>query len=351
MTCIANYALSQNLKFLNCREFIATIDSFSDLQIDALAHLIDANRMTVHLYQGLEYSDSQGACRLKSRLKSSFEDQIGRKLLRDLLLRKLITTFEDMSIDYVVFKSLNSSGWIGVDIDVMIAPSDYDLCVKILLKNGFYSIDDLAKRYATGFMIRGNPIVVDLHTELAILGVRYLSADLLLQNSKCVTVSLFGSQGLDSLVLNTPNETVEALARIAHSILKEGIITLGDFQEVYRVPMNSIIDYIAKEGLQLSASVFAYESLYLQNTEQFADLLMFQETLLHYIAKDILISSIEDAVPPFKIPTAVCALAFIDHLKTKGELGRCAPTLLHSLKFSRNAAHIGHKLFERFFAG
>jgi hypothetical protein len=348
MKSIANYATLQEPKLLNCRQFIGAVDGLNDFQLDALVHFMNANRMSVQLYEAMENLESPGMSKLRSHLKPSFDSHAERKQQRDILLRKMVEVFGEAGIDYVVFKTLNSSGWIGVDIDVVIAPSNYDLCVRVLLKNGFYSIDDLSKKYATGFMIRGNPIIVDLHTELAILGVRYLSAELLLQNKKSATIR--GGQGFDSFALNISNETVETLARIAHSILKEGVITLGEFQEVCRVPTSSVVDYIAKEGLQLSASIFAYRTLCLQNTEQLTSLLMFKENFLHYLARDILVNSTQDTVPPFKIPVAVCALAFMDRLKNKGELGKYAPTLLYSFKFRRNAAHLGHKLLERFVA-
>jgi hypothetical protein len=347
MTCIADYALSQNPELLNCKQFTAAIDSLSDLQLGALAHLMDANRMTVQLYQELEPSDSRGACKLKACLKPGFDYQIARRFQRDAVLRELVTVLEDAGIDYAVFKTLNSSGWVGVDIDVIIASSNYELCVQALLENGFYSIDDLSKKYATGFMVRGNPIIVDLHTELAVLGVRYISAELLLQNSKSATIEVQGNQGFDSFSFSIADETVEALTRIAHSVLKEGTITLGELEEICRVPVASMVNYIDREGLQLSASVFACRSLYLKNAEQFAGLLMFKESILHYLAKDILVNSIHNPLPPFRIPAAVCALAFMDRLKNKGELGRCAPRLLYSFKFQRNAAHLGHKLLER----
>ncbi len=351
MKCIADYAVSQNPAVLNCNHFIANIDGLSDSQIDTLAHLMDANRVTVQLYQTLENLESPGICKLRSRLKPSFDSQVERKRQRDALLRKLITVFEDACVDYVVFKTLNSSGWIGVDIDVMIGLSDYQSCVDALLKSGFYSIDDLSKRYATGFMFKRNPIIVDLHTELAVLGVRYMSSELLLKNSKRMCIGLESAGDLEPITLSAPNETVAALVRIAHSVLKEGMVTISEVAEVFHVSVSdSIIDYVDEEGLQLSASIFAYTSWHVQGTERFTRLIMFNESFLHSLTKDILVNSITDSIPPFKIPTAACVLAFMDHLKNRGELGKYAPTLLYSFKFRRNAAHLGHKLLERFVA-
>lgn len=341
--CIANYAMSQKPEIIFNRQFTIDIDSFSDSQLDYLVRLLNANRVTLMFYELLKNLNSPNISKLKDRLKPSFNKIKELEGQRDDLLRRLADVFDDMNIDYVVFKTLNASGWIGVDIDIMIELSSYERCIDALLRNGFYAIDDLSKKYATGFMVKGNPIIVDLHTELAVLGVRYMCSDLLLRHRHC---KRFQPSGSDLFALNVLDETMEALVRMVHSVLKEGTVTIAEVAEVLRVFSGNpdlMIRYIDEENFQLSAAIFSYAAKCMLN-EQISPSIKFNESFTHSLARSLMANSVCDSLPPFKLQVAMCVLAFLDHLKSSGEIGNYLPSLVNSFRFKRNTAYIGRKI-------
>lgn len=329
-------------------QFTADVSSLTSDEIQRLSYLLDANRVIVPVYEALGELDSPAICKLKGHLKPRILRIMELKKQRDTLLRRLADLLDRVGIDYVVFKTLNRLGSVGVDVDFIIDPSSYDMCVEALLANGFFSVDDLSKKYAMGFMVKGNPIIVDLQTKLAVLGVRYMSSDLLLRKRRSVRFQ--PCDGSEQFPLNVLDETLDALVRMAHCVLKEGAVTIDDVAETSHVfpgDLGLMVSYVDGESLRLATSIFSYIALQRLGAEQFSRLIMFDESFSHNLAKNILANSIHDSIPPFKLPAVACMVAFIDHLKGMGELGRYVSSLIHSFKFRRNAAHLGRKVLER----
>jgi hypothetical protein len=330
--------------------FTADVSSLRNDEIESLSRLLEVNRIIIPVYEALGKfeADSPTVHKLTEHLRSRVLGMLELKRHRDALLRRLASVFEHVGMDYVVFKTLNRLGSVGVDVDVIIDPSSYDRCVETFLANDFFSIDDLSKKYATGFMFKGNPIIVDLHTELAVLGVRYMPSDLLLRKRRSV---MFQScDGSEQFPLNVLDETVDALVRMAHCVLKERAVTIDDVAEVSHVfsdDLGLMVSYVEGESLRLATSIFSYIALRSLGAEQFNRLIMFDESFSHNLTKNILANSIHDSIPPFKLPATACMVAFINHLKERGELGKYAPSFIHSFKFRRNAAHLGRKVLER----
>lgn len=331
-------------------QFAADVSSLRSDDMQRLSRFLEVNRVIVPVCKALGElrADSPAIRRLEEHLKPKVLRILELKRHRDALLRRLADVLDRVGIDYVVFKTLNRLGSVGVDIDVMIDPSSYDMCVEAFLANGFFSTDDLSKKYATGFMVKGNPIIIDLHTELAVLGVKYMSSDLLLNERRSV---MFQScDGFEQFPLNVLDETADALVRMAHCVLKEGAVTIDDLAEtthVFSGDLGLMVSYIEGESLRLVTSIFSYIALRSLGAEQFGRLIMFDESFAHNLAKTILANSVHDSIPPFKLPTTACMVAFIDHLKERGELGKCAPLLIRSFRFRRNAAHLGRKVLGR----
>ena len=346
--CIANYAMSQTPELLFNRQFTIDIDSLSDSQMDYLVRFLNENRVTFLFYEALKNLNSPNISKLKDRLEPSFNKIKELEGQRDDIMRRLAAVFDNMNIDYVVFKTLNASGWIGVDIDVMIELSSYDRCVDALLRNGFYPIDDLSKKYATGFMVKGNPIIIDLHTELAILGVRYMSSDMLLRNKR--TQPFQDGLASASFELNVLNETMDAFVRIAHAVLKEGSLTIAEVAEVSRGFSGNpdlIVKLIDEEDFQLSAAIFSYAAECMSNVQGIKPLIMFKKSFVHSLARSLMVNSISNSLPPFKFQAAMSMLAFLDHLSGSGEIANYLPSLVNSFRFRRNTAYIARKFLLR----
>jgi len=336
-------------KWVPDERFMADLNSLGAGWVRRLSRIIDANRLTVPVYEALGVVDSPPIRGLRGHLGPMVQRIAERRRCRDELLRRLVEVLDSEGVDYAVFKTLNRLRWVGVDVDVIIDPSSFDTCVEALLAEGFYSIDDLSKRYATGFMVRGNPIIVDLHTVLAVLGVGYMSSDLLMGGRRRIVFK--PSDGSDEFPLSLVDETVDALARMAHSVLKEGTVMIGDVAEVSPAvegDLDLIKGYIDDENLGLAASIFSYIALHMTRDERFRCLIVFDGGFTHGLAKGILANSVQGStLPPYHIPVAACVLAFLDALNGRGEICGHMPLLMHSLRYRRNAAHLGRKVLER----
>jgi len=329
-------------------QFITCISSLTSDEMRRLAHLIDSNCLTIPVCEALGNFDSSASWKLKACLEPMALSLRELKTHRDTLLRRVADVLDYAGVDYAVFKTLNRLNWVGVDIDVIINPSNYSKGVKALLANSFFSIDDLSKKYATGFMIKNNPIIIDLHTELAVLGVPYMSSGPLLERKRELKVPLL--EGSELVSLNILDETMDALVRMVHCVLKEGIIKISDVAEVHYIlprKVDLITSYVKEEDLQLAISIFSYVALHTLRAEQFAHLIIFDDGFNHGLSRKILANSIHDSVPPLKLPVVICMIAFLDRLKRKGEIGRYMSLPLRSLKFKKNVERLGQKMLER----
>jgi hypothetical protein len=278
---------------------------------------------------------------LKEDLEKKVDSIRERRIQRDRLLSKMAQIFEEYQIDYTIFKTLNKLGYVGVDIDVMIHPSDYDSCIDAFMEKGLYSIDDLAKKYATGFMEKGSSIIIDLHTDLAILGLRYLSPELLMDNKHRID---FHPSGGEIFHLNVTNENIDAFMRMIHSIIKEASIRIDDIAEVspHIKEPGEFIRYSKMENHILTASIFSYLVSSLLKTDRFKPLVRFEDRFNHHLTKAILRNHhVIDL--PLRLPTSIPIIFLLDKL----EWGKNPVDLLKMIKnlvFRRNAQHFGKKI-------
>jgi hypothetical protein len=174
---------------------------------------------------------------LKKKIIIELDKTHNRKKQRDYILKKLVCLLNDNNIDYVIFKTFNSINYVGVDIDLIIKREQYWMVIKLLCSNGFISIDDPKKTYETGLMLRNNSIIVDLHTEIAAYSLSYIDPSLLFNNKKnwkyiCSDSTELMISGLDS--------EIEAIVRMAHMVIKEAQITLGECYEISALLSQSI---------------------------------------------------------------------------------------------------------------
>jgi len=185
-------------------------------------------------------------------LRRAAEDAYTRARHMANLVETVSATFEEGGIEYAVFKTFNRAERIDVDVDVVIDKGVYWEAVRLLTKRGFKPVDDVTKTYATGFMLPQNPIVLDLHTEITVLGLPYFEAELILRNRVKAGHVLGGIE----VETYTAKPHVDAALRIAHAVIKEAEIRIDDVTEVLNALIlnSSGVEDIAKKSRSLRTS-------------------------------------------------------------------------------------------------
>jgi hypothetical protein len=369
-TYVTNFASTSDgtvEKFLNQIEFLKD-DSLRDL-----VGLARQNRITLILQDMLlrKMSRRIGLTGNAILLKKYLEERLAQDRLlevkRNQILKRLAELLRSSSIDYVFFKTLNRFGGVGVDIDLLIRRSAYSRCVKLLLENGFDPIDSLAKLYATGFVARDrkNPIIVDLHTDIAILGIRYFSPETLLNNKSEIEITFPSEKGGEEFTkLNVLNEKTSAVVAMAHSVIKEGNIRASDVIEVCQQlweDRQSFQHCALKEHLEVAYLVFETvlssflpEFVYDHpeifsipkitrsgNVLQLEELGFLSKLAVLYVKKSL---SERNEVMPVRIPTLALLLAFFHTVKERGALGISAWKAFSTIGLGTNPARAREKI-------
>lgn len=278
---------------------------------------IRKNQLQLLLYKVSE--ECLGGVRLSGEIhREALEELKAAKHMAELL-EKTVTVFEENGIDYVIFKTFNKAYRVDVDVDILIPKKQYLDAVKALIATGFYPIDDLAKTYATGLMLPGNPIVLDLHTEITILGIPYFDQNLLLRERVKQVPQMPEIEQIGWPVYS-PKPYLEAVIRIAHAVIKDAGIKIDDITETY-VPLlsmrNRVKELVEKEGLDnaykvfLSAVASAAENMY-RNL-------------------------------PLRLPQAHRILSLLTRTIHAGDMPRLVLSL-GNIRYKRNAAMIGKTL-------
>lgn len=311
-----------------------------------LAQVLDANRLTRLACEALAPFDDPCLRALKAELKTKVRELDMASISRDAVLRVLSETLHRFGIEYAVFKTLNGFGSVGVDIDIVINPSDFAPCLKVLHSRGFRIIDEPSKRYATGLVLGANPIIVDLHTDLAVLGVRYAPPEPLLRDAQEVP---YPPGSHDSFSLWTAPKHADALTRMAHAIVKEGTVTLMDVAEVLRQTVDGASDISARAkdaGLQLAVSTFSWVALHAVRVPSLTLWLDIPDTTLHSIVKGALARTNGEMKFPMRMPLAVILAALVDRLDETGEILTVFKAF-RALCYSRNIGQLRLRIAKR----
>ena len=327
------------------QELDARLDALQPKYVEAFVRLINENRIVSCTYQLLSQLDSHFARELMKLLEKQIIEIEKLRSDRDELLVKLCAIFRESEIDYVVFKTINKSGAVGVDIDVMIDYDEFERSTRLLQAHGFRAIDDLSKKYATGFMFGNNPTIIDLHTELAVLGVRYLSSFPLLSSKK--KISYLPAGGGEPFELYLPNEVTDAIVRMSHSIIKEANMTVDDIIE----PLDAIAHerdlltrYTNREGLQTAITAFVEISSFVVGGIYSSYLSVLDIEAMDLVARTTVAQSAGSPKLPVKLPRMLSIDALFDRLKRKDEITEYLPLLIGSLRFKRNIEQLGRKV-------
>ena len=196
-----------------------------ELQPESVSEVLVRNRAHVMVYRQLE---EQGGEAEQSPLGRYLRPVVIGEGVRIKERGKLCSLVAEVlareGIEYAFFKTFSPSGTTGVDIDLVIPESEFERATRSLLSAGFLSIDSLEKRYATGFVLPGSGLVVDLHTAITVAGLSYFPSEVVLQNTRMLRIQAGGREGDVRVAVEWVNSFVMAL----HSMIKEGVMR---FQE------------------------------------------------------------------------------------------------------------------------
>src|SRR5436309_6190864 len=164
-----------------------------ELQPESVSKMMVRNRAHVIVYRRLEEQGGEAKQSSLSRyLRPAVIEEGVRMEERGKLCSLVAEALTREGIEYAFFKTFSPSGTTGVDIDLVIPESEFERATHSLLRAGFGSIDSLEKRYATGFVLPGSALVVDLHTAISVAGLSYFPAKLVLQNTRLERVQANG---------------------------------------------------------------------------------------------------------------------------------------------------------------
>jgi hypothetical protein len=343
--------------------------SLSDANsLQKLVDLSSQNRILLLLKELFEKSvpllassptSSTNARRLEESIDSSLSESSELQTKRDTLVLRLNDLLSRMSLEHLFFKTFNPYGGVGVDVDLLIRKQDYTKFIKALLSDNFVPVDSLDKSYATGFLLNEerNPIIVDLHTDITILGVEYFSPETLFANKVKIPFQVKLEQERQEIInLCVPNDNTSAVIAMAHAIIKESSIKASDLLEVYkglRSDPNDFKRLVKTEHLQLANGIFqavlnfvlpVSHSLQLFNDNNYE-----ASSFPSRFAMSLLLKSLEVEEPgcirmPSKIPSQSSAIAFYETVRGRREIGQAIPKAISSFRFGRNLAIAGQKL-------
>jgi hypothetical protein len=260
-----------------------------------------------------------------------------RRKHRDELLLNLVEVLEENGFDYVIFKTFNDLGIVDVDIDFLIRPEEYWNVVNTFLRDGFKPIDDLKKTYATGFMYGKNPIILDLHTEVTVLGAPYIDTEKLLEHKVRIKYKTESGEPINLYVLDI---ATEALARVSHAIIKEAEIKIEDISEVLKASEkcpSKLKKLVEEENLSPALQIFTTKvrnELGLSFHEINGSSSSFASRALQNMAHG------GEGLPPYRLSRFLSIATLLYKMQRRKQVN-LALKMISSIKYRRNAAHIG----------
>ena len=325
---LTRHIITNNQKGI--REVLEQLSEEKDEQvINETINYAKTNDTSLLLYETLLELGKENTP-LARQLEPHATDTLRRAAYSDQLLMKTIGLLEENNIQYVIFKTFNTIKSIDVDIDLLINPWDYWRTIRLLLKHGYIPIDDIHKTYATGLMIKKNPIILDLHTEITILGIPYITRRTLFKNR---TLYTHQSTSGAKLQVYTANKPAEALARIAHGVIKEAEFKLDDLAIIHqttRTHPRQLEELAIQEALQPAYKT--YRQLI--------------ETHLNTTSKTNHNPKTTPSLPPYKTSRTKTITTLLHRLTKRGEI-HLTLKATRNIWYPRNAAHIGHLLINQ----
>ena len=243
-------------------------------------------------------------------------------------------------VEHVFFKTFNYSGSVGVDADLLIRPEDYVRALKALTSYGFKLVDDPRKRYATGLALPDNPVVLDLHTDLAVLGARYLNPDILHRNKVLMSWG--------DLKVYVARPRADVVVRAVNAIVKEGAITLHDIYEAIctlRSEPNGLVELAEKYGVGeylkvlLDVAYTISDSIRVSNEANKLHHSRVSRAITRYI-----INRFREGILTPHIPLNLQILALLNVTTKHEKPVKLIVKTIKSIKYPRNTQHLARKV-------
>lgn len=190
---------------------------------------------------------------------------IRRKVLRQrrIFLTNLnfvVKTLNDCHLDYVVFKTIKPVPETPVDIDILVESKVDAYRAVSCLKRSFHVEIWNIDRYSIGIRLPDNGEFIDFYVMPHVANFVYLDSKFLIENRIYFLVNELGVEAL----VPVPSPELEYCSVLAHSIVKEGLITLNDVISLiaYKLLSNSdeLRHWLSKFSLSIANKLF-YKTL------------------------------------------------------------------------------------------
>jgi len=134
------------------------------------------------------------------------------------VLSIIIDTFDNIGINYVIFKTLPPYKYLPRDIDILINEDDKKRVINALTSRGF----KISKTHIIhkAISLTMNNFDLDLHWRVEWMGHKVIDESIILDNHY--------SYKLDDIIVQIPDPSQEFLLVAAHSILQHHYMTLGE---------------------------------------------------------------------------------------------------------------------------
>jgi len=260
-----------------------------------------------------------------------------------LVVSRASEALKQHGVEHVFFKTFNYSGSVGVDADLLIKPKDYVKALKALTSYGFKLVDDPRKRYATGLALPGNPVVLDLHTDLAVLGARYLDPDILLRNR---VLMLWGG-----LKVYVARPQADVVVRAVNAVVKEGAITLHDIYETvcaFRSRPKGLAELAERYGVGEYLKVLLDVAFTISGCTQVgSEASKLRHSRVSRAITEHVIKDFREGVLTPHIPLNLQVLALLNAATKHERPAKAILKAIKSLKYPRNTQHLARKVLLR----
>jgi len=186
------------------------------------------------------------------------------KLLRNLRLRLLrqrssflihlkhvVEALDACRIDYVIFKTLRPVPETPVDIDVLVESKDDAYSAITCLRRRFRVEIWDEDRYSIGIRIPKFREYIDFYVEPHVADFVYLDSKALIRNRVCLHIDELGVE----MLVPVPRPELEFCSILAHSMIKEGLVTLNDVISLITYGLLSNSDKLAQWLSKFSLNV------------------------------------------------------------------------------------------------
>jgi len=171
-------------------------------------------------------------------------------------LRDMVQLFDKHRIDYVLFKTLRPVPETPVDIDVVVENRDEAYKAIECLKRRFHVEVWSTDQYSIGVRIVELKEFVDFYVKPHVADLVYMDSKPIIENAIHLYVNEFGI----NIVISVPKPEIEYCAILAHSIIKEGLVTLNDVLSLAAYESlsgwSNIAKWLSEESLGSSHNAF-----------------------------------------------------------------------------------------------